>query len=120
MSEELKNMMNGVSKGIVEESTEPYLEYEKWMSKLEGYIRGIKEDSNYRDKNGTNGDRNGINGYRNDYINGTNGYRNGINGTNDDINGYRNDDINGDNYIQENIDIEKEDEKIKKKNKWLK
>ena len=102
MAEELKKMMKGVSKGIVDESTEPYLEFEKLFLGMEGYIKGIRGDTTYGDSK-----------YGEKF---KDGYKNGEM-YNDDV--YNKDDKINNEYIQGKVDIEKEDEKIKKKNKWL-
>ena len=82
-------------KGVTEEevkgaSTSPYIEYERWMLNVEGYIKGIKREKGNEGEKSKALEKN-----------------------------FQNKNQSKNNNKNNNQTIEKENSKIKKKNKWV-
>ena len=109
---EIKKMIGGISNAIVEETTEPYHKFELWMGEIEQYVKGVMYDKkNVKNDYSINVEKETTRTNDKWWEQNTSTSTDGITTTDESTsNQYE---------YTHNKELEKDTQKIKKKNKWL-
>jgi hypothetical protein len=111
---EIKKMIGGISNAIVEETTEPYHKFELWMGEIEQYVKGVMYDKkNVKNDYSINVEKETIRTNDKWWEQNTDETTSTTETTS------ANESTSNQYEYTHNKELEKDTQKIKKKNKWL-